>query len=99
MAPTEVRPDIDSSENILTWLIAAVLAGAALLGVFIFVSLVVIALQPPGWIQTTLGVGMALGSAIFAWLIATALRSRARHDPPQLVARSGDPQTRRRRTA
>ena len=91
---------IDGTKGVLTWAVAAAVAGAALLGLSILVSLVVIALQPPGWVQTALGAALAFGTALFAWLIATALRSRDLEQAPHLVATSlVGRQTRKRRTA
>jgi hypothetical protein len=100
MGRGDVRSDIDDTTGILRWLIAGALAGAALLGLFIFVSLVVIALQPPGWVQAALGAALAMGAAIFAWLLAASFGSRKHKERPHLLSSSADGhQTRKRRIA
>jgi uncharacterized membrane protein len=58
---------------VVRWVIASALAGIALLGLVIIVGIVTIALQPAGWVQTTVGIVLALGTAGFAWLVAMAL--------------------------
>ncbi len=55
------------------WVAAGLVAAAALLGSLILVALVVVALEPPGWVQMLLGITMAIGAAVFAWLVASAL--------------------------
>lgn len=62
-------------EAVRRWAIAFLVAGAALLGGVILIALIALALQPPVWIQVLLGVMLAFGTAAFAWLVATALRS------------------------
>jgi positive regulator of sigma E activity len=47
-------------------------------GSLILILLVAIVLQPPIWLQVTIGIGLTIGGAVFAWLLATALsRSRS----------------------
>ncbi len=58
----------------MRWVAAGVVAAAALLGLLVLVAIVAYALQPPGWLQIVLGVAMAAGAAVFAWLLAAALR-------------------------
>ena len=55
------------------WTLGCLVAAAAMVGVVIFVSLVAIALTPPTWVNVVLGVVLALGGALFAWLVASAL--------------------------
>lgn len=61
-----------------SWLVGCAVGGAAMTGIVIFVFLVALALQPPIWVQILIGVSLALGGAVFAWLIASAWRSRDR---------------------
>jgi hypothetical protein len=67
-------PGEDSGGQVVPWLLAALVAGAALTGGVILLSLVTFALQPSPAVQTVVGVGVALGTAVFAWLVASALR-------------------------
>jgi hypothetical protein len=59
----------------LRWGLAGLVATAALIGILTLVVAVVLVLQPAAWVQSVLGVGLALGSGALAWLVATALRS------------------------
>lgn len=62
------------SDDVVRWVAAGIVAAAALLGLVVLVTIVVYALQPPGWLQTILGLAMAAGAVFFAWLLASALR-------------------------
>ncbi|HYP22118.1 MAG TPA: hypothetical protein VEV43_00945 [Actinomycetota bacterium] len=62
------------SDDVVRWVTAGIVAAAALLGLAVLVTIVVYALQPPGWLQTVLGLVMAAGAVVFAWLLASALR-------------------------
>lgn len=62
----------------LRWTVGCLVAALATVGLFILVLLVAIALEPPTWMQVVLGVGLVIGGAIFAWLIASALGERHR---------------------
>lgn len=55
------------------WGLGCLVAAAAVVGGLILTLLVAIALQPPAWIQVVLGIGLAVGGAILAWLVASAL--------------------------
>ena len=61
-----------------SWLVGCAVGAAAMTGIVIFVFLLALALQPPAWVQILIGVSLALGGAVFAWLIASAWRSRDR---------------------
>ncbi|MDQ4124486.1 MAG: hypothetical protein M3134_02650 [Actinomycetota bacterium] len=61
-------------DDVVRWVTAGIVAAAALLGLAVLVTIVVYALQPPGWLQTVLGLAMAAGAVFFAWLLASALR-------------------------
>ena len=66
------------------WGVGCLLGGAALTGGIILMMLAAYALQPPTWLQITMGAALALGGALFAGLIASALgqsreRSRELH--------------------
>jgi hypothetical protein len=53
------------------------LSGAALIGVVSIVAVVVWAVgDVPDWVTLVLGGGLAVGTAIFAWVIARALRAK-----------------------
>ena len=56
-------------------MVGCAVGGAAAIGIVILVFLTALALQPPVWVQIALGVGLALGVAIFTWLVASAWRS------------------------
>ena len=58
------------------WTVGCLVASLATVGILILVFLAAIALSPPTWVQVVLGVGLTVGGAIFAWLIATALAQR-----------------------
>lgn len=60
----------------LRWTVGCLVALMATVGLLILVFLVAIALSPPTWVQVLLGVGLVIGGAIFAWLIASALGER-----------------------
>lgn len=66
--------DAPESGDVMRWIAAGIVATAALLGLVVLVAYVVYVLQPPGWLQMVLGVVMAAGAAVFAWLLASALR-------------------------
>lgn len=59
------------------WTLGCLVASVALTGLLILVLLVAIAISPPIWVQVLLGIGLALGGALLAWLVAAALKSRA----------------------
>lgn len=69
------RASEEGGDAVFRWVVAALVASAALMGVVILVALVALALQPPDWIQMALGGVIALGTAGFAWLVASALGS------------------------
>lgn len=62
------------TDDVMRWVAAGIVAAAALLGLVVLVAMVFYALQPPGWLQTVLGVVMVAGTVFFAWLLAAALR-------------------------
>ena len=59
------------------WGVASVLAIVALVGLMSLAVVIVWALGDdlPDWATSALGVGLTLGAAGFAWIIARALRS------------------------
>ena len=59
-----------------SWLVGCALGAVATTGIVILVFLVALVVQPPTWVQVALGGGLALGGAVFAWLIASAWRTR-----------------------
>ena len=72
-APREVARQQDSLPPEVRWGVGILISSAAVIGILILVFLVALALTPPTWVQVLLGVGLAVGGAVFAWLIATAL--------------------------
>ena len=66
------------SSAALRWSLAGLIASAALIGVLTLVLAIVVVVQPAGWVQTVLGVGLALGAGALAWLVASALGSSRR---------------------
>lgn len=69
--------DGDDIQNVLArWVVAGLLAGAALIGIVILLFVVSFALQPPEWVQVVLGVALAMGAAVFTWLLASAFGSK-----------------------
>lgn len=77
--------DVPESGDFVRWIAAGIVATAALLGLVVLVAIIAYALQPPGWLQMVLGVVMAAGAAVFAWLLASALR---KDDPSPGAQRS-----------
>lgn len=67
-------PGAPEPDEVMRWITAGVVAAAALLGLVVLVAIASLALQPPGWVQVILGVLMAAGAVVFAWLVASALR-------------------------
>ena len=76
------RPDEMSPEA--RWGLGCLVGATALAGVLILVIAVQILLtlewNPPTWVQVTLGVVMAVGGSLFAWLLASALARGTRGD-------------------
>jgi uncharacterized membrane protein len=67
-------PGVPKPDELMRWVTAAFLAGAALLGLVVLAAVLTFALDPPDWLQIVVGVVMAAGAVFFAWLIASALR-------------------------
>jgi hypothetical protein len=75
------REDRQSLSAEVRWGVGCLLGGAALTGTIILAMLAAYAFQPPTWLQVALGVALALGGALFAGLIASALgQARERRD-------------------
>ena len=77
-----VRTPNDDASNgpdgraVLRWVVAGILAFVALVGAVSILTIFVLAAEDiPGWLTLVLGGGLALGTAAFAWVIASALRS------------------------
>lgn len=60
----------------LRWGVGCLVGTLSTIGILILVALLAIALSPPTWVQVLLGGGLAVGGAVFAWLIASALGQR-----------------------
>jgi hypothetical protein len=69
------------------WLIASAIALVALIGVFLLVAAIVVALEPPLWMGGVIGAVLAIGAAAFAWLVASALASGKKHSEQDGVSR------------
>jgi protein-S-isoprenylcysteine O-methyltransferase Ste14 len=87
----------DKDRGLTHWLVAALLAGAALVGLLVIFIVVFVSLQepPPQWVQVGVGAGLVVGATLFAWLLASALSSGqaaksapARSAPQESSARS-----------
>ena len=60
------------------WGLGCFLGAIAMIGTVILVGIIVFALNPPGWVQVVLGIGLILIGGAIAWLVAAALaKSRA----------------------
>jgi membrane protein implicated in regulation of membrane protease activity len=59
--------------------VGCLVASAATLGVVILVFIVAVALQPPVWVQITVGIVLAIGATVLAWLVASAV-GQAKND-------------------
>jgi protein-S-isoprenylcysteine O-methyltransferase Ste14 len=75
--------DSDIGGQFARWLIAALIAAVALMGLVALVAAVVFLIELPGWVQMVGGVVLALGTAGFAWLVASALASRSEPQGPR----------------
>ena len=75
------RQAAEPSADIKRWGVGCAVGGAATIGVVILVFLVALALQPPAWVQILLGVVLAIGAAIFTWLVAKAWQPSERSEP------------------
>ena len=66
------------------WTVGCLVGAAAVVGCLILVLLIALALQPPEWVQVVVGILLAGGGALLAWLVASALgqsRERRRMGP------------------
>ena len=76
---TDQPSDAPDGRSVLRWFVAGLLAMVALIGAVSIVAVFVFSAEEvPGWLTLVLGGGLALGSAVFAWVIASALRSSDR---------------------
>jgi hypothetical protein len=65
------------SRDVVSWVVAVLLSGAALIGVVSIVAVIVWAVgDVPEWVTLVLGGGLAVGTAVFAWVIARALSAK-----------------------
>lgn len=72
----ELRPEV-------RWTLGCLVGATAIVGVLILVFVVALVLQPAVWVQVVLGVALAVGGVLFAWLIASALgQARTRDGGP-----------------
>ena len=74
------REEMTQRPDLGRWAVAFAVGGAATIGVVILVFLVALALQPPAWVQVVVGVVLAVGAAIFTWLVASAWKPADRSD-------------------
>ena len=75
---SERRGEIQQPERdaIVAWVAGCAIGGAATLGLLILVFLVFVAIEPPTWVQITIGTVLASGGAVLSWLIAQSLGRR-----------------------
>ncbi len=71
--PDEERGSDATMPPELRWTVGCLVGSLAMVGSLILVALIAIALSPPTWIQVVLGVALACGGAVLAWLVAEAL--------------------------
>ena len=71
-------PESMTPEDIRRWVVAFLIAGAALMGLLILVAILAFALNPPAWVQIVLGLVLAAGAVGLAWLVFKALNSPRR---------------------
>lgn len=57
------------------WGVGCLLGLTAMVGLVIIALLIALAVQPPDWVQIIVGIGLVLGGAALAWLVAAALKS------------------------
>jgi ABC-type Na+ efflux pump permease subunit len=69
--PASAAPE---PEDLVRWVTAGIVAAAALLGFAVLAAILAFMLEPPGWVQTILGLAMVAAAVFFAWLLASALR-------------------------
>jgi membrane protein implicated in regulation of membrane protease activity len=67
------QPEPPANPDVVGWGVGCLVASAATLGVVILVFIVAVALQPPVWVQITVGVVLAIGATVLAWLVASAV--------------------------
>ena len=65
------------------WAVAAAVASVALMGVFALTAALLIVFEIPQWIQLVGGTTLAIGTAAFAWLVASALEASRRNHRQQ----------------
>ena len=80
-------PEGTTGPEVVRWTLGCLVAAVSMVGLLILLLLIAVALSPPTWVQVLLGVGLALGGAAFAWLVATALGQKA--DPDDDEQRPG----------
>jgi uncharacterized BrkB/YihY/UPF0761 family membrane protein len=66
--------DEGEGRDVLTWGVGCAIGAAATVGLVILLFLVALALQPPVWVQIVVGTVVAVGAAIFTWLVTNAWR-------------------------
>lgn len=82
--------DPSLNEEVVRWGAGCLVAAAALTGLLVLILLVAFALQPPAWVQVVLGVGLVIGGAVLAWLVASALGQSRKGTGGPRNTRSGD---------
>lgn len=77
--PEEEKPEEDvTGASVARWGFASLIAFAALIGTFALAAMFFITLDLPRWLQWVLGIGLPVGAAVLAWLIASALTTASR---------------------
>ena len=81
MQVIDERSSRSETRTVMRWVVAALLAFAALIGGFSLIAVFVWAAEDiPGWVTLALGGGLAIGTAAFAWIVASALRSKGSNE-------------------
>ncbi len=79
MQVRDTRVETDLVGQMTKWLIGAAIACVALMGLIALLAAMVFVFEPPSWAGVVIGIGLVVGAAAFAWLVAAALDSGRRH--------------------
>lgn len=71
-----------SDQEVLSWVIAGVVALVALIGVVAVLVALMLVLSFPAWVEIPVAFGLAGGACVYAWAVAKSMsRSRRTGDP------------------
>jgi hypothetical protein len=78
VADRDAGMETDLAGRMTKWVIAAAIACVALMGLVALFAALVFVFEPPSWAAIVIGAVLAIGTAAFAWLVASALQSGRR---------------------